>query len=317
MALAYLFVHFKEKNTPDGEQVYFALSQDGFHWEALNEGNPVLMSNIGEQGVRDCTICRIKDGRYIIIATDLSLARNFNTKYKGSWNEVSLHGSRNLILWESSDLIHWSDPKQIGFHQEPFGCLWAPDIIFDPKEENYLLHWSSSHAANNYGPKKIYYSRTKDFCNFTSPLVLYEKQGSDIIDSAMYEEGGLYYLFVKSDSDPNTIMLLAADSITGPFYPVPAFAKEMKKLEQGQYEAPTAFRTEDDRWCLFLDFYGTVKEKQGYVPFIANQMADGYFIRSDEAFSFPYGFKHGTVLTLTPAEYHLLKNADFKKQILE
>lgn len=309
--MAYLFVHFKEKNTPDGEQVYFALSQDGFHWETFHDGNPVLTSSIGEQGVRDFTICRTNDGRYILIATDLSLARNFNTRYKGSWDQVSLHGSKNLILWESSDLLHWSAPRQIGFNQEPFGCLWAPDIIFDSKEGDYLLHWSSSHASNNYGPKKIYYSRTKDFLSFTSPLVLYEKEGSDIIDSAMYQENGHYFLFVKSDSAPNTIMMLEAGSITGPFNPVPAFAKEMEKLEQGQYEAPTAFRTEDGQWCLFLDFYGTVKEKQGYVPFIANQLAGGAFIRSDKAFSFPYGFKHGTVLTLTAAEYQLLKNADF------
>ena len=34
----YLFVHFREKTTPDGEQVYFALSRDGFRWEALNGG---------------------------------------------------------------------------------------------------------------------------------------------------------------------------------------------------------------------------------------------------------------------------------------
>ena len=38
---AYLFVHFKEKRTPDGEQVYFGISRDGFHWESVNGGNPV------------------------------------------------------------------------------------------------------------------------------------------------------------------------------------------------------------------------------------------------------------------------------------
>ena len=37
MAQAYLFVHFREKTTPDGEQVYFGISRDGFHWEAVNE----------------------------------------------------------------------------------------------------------------------------------------------------------------------------------------------------------------------------------------------------------------------------------------
>ncbi|MDB8565294.1 hypothetical protein [Turicibacter sanguinis] len=34
---AYLFVHFREKSTPDGEQVHFGLSKDGFHWEAVNQ----------------------------------------------------------------------------------------------------------------------------------------------------------------------------------------------------------------------------------------------------------------------------------------
>lgn len=33
MAQAYLFVHFREKTTPDGEQVYFGISRDGFHWK--------------------------------------------------------------------------------------------------------------------------------------------------------------------------------------------------------------------------------------------------------------------------------------------
>ena len=44
----YLFVHFRETTTPDGEQVYFALSKDGFHWEALNNGRPVLWAYYGD-----------------------------------------------------------------------------------------------------------------------------------------------------------------------------------------------------------------------------------------------------------------------------
>ena len=40
MAQAYLFVHFREKTTPDGEQVYFGISRDDFHWEAVNDGAP-------------------------------------------------------------------------------------------------------------------------------------------------------------------------------------------------------------------------------------------------------------------------------------
>ena len=53
-----MFVHFKEKTTPDGEQVYFGLSKDGFHWEEVNGGNPVLWTYYGDKGVRDFTITR-------------------------------------------------------------------------------------------------------------------------------------------------------------------------------------------------------------------------------------------------------------------
>ncbi len=33
-----LFVHFREKRTEDGEQIYFALSKDGYNWQEVNDG---------------------------------------------------------------------------------------------------------------------------------------------------------------------------------------------------------------------------------------------------------------------------------------
>ena len=42
--MPYLSVHFREKLTVDGEQVHFALSRDGFHWQQINGGKPVLFS---------------------------------------------------------------------------------------------------------------------------------------------------------------------------------------------------------------------------------------------------------------------------------
>ena len=307
MKQAYLFVHFREKTTPDGEQVYFALSQDAFHWEAVNGGQPVLTSTLGDEGVRDCTILRTRQGKIVILATDLGLARHMRGKYKGTWDEIGRNGSKDLALWESDDLVHWSSQRMVRLGDADFGCLWAPDMLYDPKEDDYVVHWSSSHRSNNYGPKKIYYSRTRDFVHFTPPAVLYEKADSGIIDSAMYEENGRYYLFVKSEANPEIIIMLQSEQITGPFTRVYGFDPEMAKLEQGQYEAPTAVKTEDGRWCLFLDFYGTTKDKQGYVPFIADDIATGRFIRSDASFSFPYGFKHGTILTITPEEYRRIK----------
>ncbi len=306
--MAYLFVHFKEKKTPDGEQVYFGLSKDGFHWEEVNGGNPVLWSRVGEMGVRDHTICRTKDGKFYILATDLSLARNFNGKYGGSWWGVNHHGSKSLVMWESEDLVHWSQSKLVEMVDEHYGCAWAPDIIYDKLADDYVIHWSSSHCSNNYGFMAIYYSRTKDFKTFSRPEMLCRKDTSGIIDSAIYEEDGFYYRFIKSEKDPSTITLEKGSALIGTYERLEAFDEEMAKLEQGMYEAPTAFKLPDGKWCMMIDYYGVPGEGQGYVPFVCEDIKEGRFVRSDKDFSFPYGYKHGTVLTISEGEYERIKS---------
>lgn len=305
---AYLFVHFKEKRTPDGEQVYFGISRDGFHWETVNDGNPILWSYEGDRGVRDFTITRTQEGKFIILATDLSLSYGMPYQYHNSWAEVSRNGSKSLVMWQSEDLIHWESQRMLHLGDENFGCLWAPDILFDRKQQDYIVHWSSSHAMNDFGPKGIFYSRTKDFETFSAPKVLYRKEdGGPVIDSAMYEEDGRYYCFLKSEGGPAHVILVASDHATGPFTRVEEFDRCMEVLEPGLYEAPTAFVTADGRWCLMLDYYGCSAAGQGYVPFLADSLAGGHFVRSDASFSFPYGFKHGTVLSITDEEYDRLK----------
>ena len=307
----YLFVHFREKTSPDGEQVHFAVSRDGLRWEAINDGKPVLWSDVGERGVRDFTIARLEDGRFVIVATDLSLALNFKARYHASWPEISRSGSRNLVLWESNDLIHWSGAKLISFESENFGCLWAPDILRVPETGDYLLHWSSSHASDDYQRKRIYCARTSDFRAFTKPQVLCEWAGGTIIDSATAIEDGRYYMFVKSEDDPRQILLMESADPTGPYVEKPAFGRSLEGIEAGKYEAPAIYRLPDGRWCLMLDFYGVAGEGQGYVPLVADSLRDGVFRRADGEFSFPYRFKHGSVLEITPGEYERIKNHDF------
>ena len=309
----YLFVHFRETTSPEGEQVYFGVSRDGLNWEALNDGPPVLWAYYGDKGVRDMTIVRDRDtGRFHIFATDLSLAYGMRGQYKHSWKEITRHGSKALAHWHSDDLTHWSEEELITLGDEDFGCLWAPDIIYDPEQGDYVLHWSTCHRRNDFGPMAIFYSRTKDFARFTKPAELYRKEDSGCIDSAMYEEDGKFYLFVKSEENPATMIELVSDHVTGPFQRVKAFDEAMSCLQSGLYEAPTAVRLEDGRWSLFVDYYGARGAGQGYVPFLAPSLASGAFVRSDAAFHFPYGFKHGTILTITEEEYDRLKARDWK-----
>ena len=304
---AYLFVHFKETRTPEGEQVYFGISTDGYHWEKVNDGNPVLWSYKGDKGVRDFTITRTPDGKFVILATDLSLSYEFRYKYKNSWAEVKRIGSKELVMWESGDLLHWSEQKMLPIGTPDFGCMWAPDIIYDKKEGDYIIHWSSSHKDTSYDPMCIYYSRTKDFENFSAPQVLYQGE-NPCIDSAMYEEEGKFYLFVKGVGNPIRVFMLESESITGPWTKVQGFDESMEGVIDETYEAPTAFQMPDGKWTLMLDFFGTKEAaEQGYVPFVADKLAGGQFVRSDSDFSFPYGYKHGTILTITMEEYERLK----------
>ncbi|MBQ8159589.1 MAG: glycoside hydrolase family 43 protein [Clostridia bacterium] len=310
--MSYLFVHFKEKFTPDGEQVYFALSRDGLSWEAVHGGQPVLWAFYGDYGVRDMTIVRDHlTGRFHIFATDLSLSLGMRGKYHRSWDEISRNGSKCLAHWQSDDLVHWSEEELISLGDEHFGCLWAPDILYDRQREAYLLHFSCAHDENGFGNKKIWYSLTKDFITYSKPEILYAKQDSSVIDSAIYEENGLYYMFIKSDHNPSMVILEKSASLQGPWERVEAFDRSMSGLATGQYEAPTAVRLKDGRWSLYLDFYGTKGRMQGYVPFIAPSLSSGEFVRSDEAFHFPYHFKHGTILEITDEEYDRIAAQDW------
>lgn len=309
---AYLFAHFREKNTPDGEQVHFSISKDGFHWEQIHDGKPVIWCDKGEKGARDFTIIRHRStGKFYILGTDLSLSYNLKTKYHGSWQEISSCGSTCLSMWESDDLVNWSEQRLVPICNADYGCVWAPDIVYDESEENYVLHWSSSHKSSGYDRKGIYYSRTEDFIHFTEPQPLYCIEGKDYIDSAIYKEDGMYYMFLKSEDRMETVLMLCSDKITGPYERVREFDESAGTLEKGVFEGPTAVRLEDGSWNLFLDYYGSKENIKGYIPFVMESLHNGHFKRKDTAFSFPYRMKHGTVLTISMQEYERIKDYGF------
>ena len=166
--MPYLFVHFKEKLTPDGEQVYFAKSQDGYNWEQVNDGNPVLSAHLGECGCRDVEIIRLKTGGFVILTTDLCIANRYDENYNIDWKKVNSSGSKNLRMWKTDDLVNFSEEKLIYFGRDDFGCLWAPEIFFDEENEEYLIHWGSTVAEDNFTHMSIYCCTTKDFKTFSA-----------------------------------------------------------------------------------------------------------------------------------------------------
>src|SRR5581483_11096869 len=102
----FLFTTFRDEATPTSEQLYMGVSEDGRHWDALNGGKPVLVSDVGEFGVRDSFLLRSHDGQKVwLIATDLCINRNRD------WHRATHAGSRSIVVWESDDLVHWSPAR--------------------------------------------------------------------------------------------------------------------------------------------------------------------------------------------------------------
>lgn len=307
--MPYLFTHFKEKITPDGEQVYFGISRDGFNWEEVNGGNPVLTSTIGEKGCRDIEIIRLHTGGFVILTTDLCIAYRMDDNYQVDWKKVNSSGSKCLCIWKTDDLVNFSEQRLIYFGRDDFGCLWAPEVFFDEENEEYLIHWGSTVKEDNFTHMSIYCCTTKDFETFSEPKLYFAKD-NEILDSHITKVGDTYHLFYKNASNPAMNMHATSKNLYGPFEHDKAFEEYMEKeiYRPGSHEAPTTYTLPDGRWCLMLDFFGCEKEKMGYVPFISSKPGDSNFERVPEQFSFPYGFKHGRVIEITDEEYERLKN---------
>lgn len=176
----YLFCYFtgKEESYSD-EQVYFAVSRDGLNWKDLNHGGPVLRSSIGEKGVRDPFIFRMKDKeKYVILATDLQIARSLD------WKKAAQKGSTRIVCWESEDLVHWSEPYFFDTKVEKAGCAWAPEVIYDEKNRNYMVFWAAMTGEPGKMKHKIYSCTTEDFHNFSNPQIYIERE-KDVIDTTM------------------------------------------------------------------------------------------------------------------------------------
>ena len=301
----FLFSSFRDEATPMSEQIYFGISADGRHWEALNGGNPVLVSDVGEKGVRDSFMLRSHDGQKVwLIATDLCVNRNRD------WHRNTHAGSRSIVVWEASDLVHWSPPRLAVVAPDDAGCVWAPEAIYDEEAGDYLLYWASTTGRDKYSKQRIWAAHTKDFRSFDKPFIFVEKE-NHVIDINIARDGAIYYRFIKDDK-MKSVSMACSKKLTGPW-------QEMRQFTAGQgknFEGPICYRLKattngpTPEWCLLLD---NVSDRIGrgafgYMPFISHGLSRGQFTPAPD-FHFPYPFRHGSVLPISTAERERLKSA--------
>ena len=296
----FLFVTFMGEGSPMTEQIYFGLSRDGLHWEALNNSKPVLISALGEKGVRDPYLLRSHDGKkFYLIATDLSIALNHD------WNRSTHAGSKSIVIWDSEDLVHWSEPRLVQVAADDAGCTWAPEAMYDEDTQDYLVFWASTNASDKFAKQRIWAARTTDFVTFGKPFIYIEKP-QHVIDTDIVRDGGKYYRFSK-DETFKAITMEVSDKLIGPWQDVPGFS--LSKMTG--YEGPECFLLQPaadgnpPTWGLLLDCYS---KGTGYHLYTTHDLSGGQFTPTSD-YSFPFRFRHGFPLAITTEEYDRLKTA--------
>lgn len=295
----YLLVHFTGESA-QGEQTYMSVSTDGLNWTDLNNSQPVLMSTVGEKGVRDHTIVRSPDGsKYWILATDLRIANG-----KG-WQTAMYGGSTKLVIWESTDLVHWSAPRLVDVAGAipGAGCAWAPEAIWDPESKAYIVYWATISPLNGITKARIYYSKTTDFVTFTPPQMYIDRPGTQpIIDTQIIEVPGSVggYKYVRASGDTQ-ITMEGSQSVLGSWTSIGNLSQV--GLTGAMVEGPILFKFNgENKWGLWVDQYASGK---GYLPLTSINMGSAQNWQIATAGSYNLGAshkRHGGILNLSAAE---------------
>lgn len=190
---AYLFACFQDdKDGNDVEELFYAVSLDGYNFKALNNNQPVFKSYLGTNHMRDPFVFKGQDGYFYIVATDMN-------RYNGwaSQSTIVIYKTADLINIEQGVLIDYSKFK--GF--EDCNRAWAPQVI-----------WSENHLNDDgsKGAYMIYLTLQNESTANTIGTVMYKNFATDLMDESTYtqpeflilgEEKGEYFEKAAIDGD--------------------------------------------------------------------------------------------------------------------
>jgi hypothetical protein len=250
----------------------------------LGGGRPYLRPEVGEEKImRDPCLYRGPDGVFRLVWT---------TGWTG----------KTIGYASSRDLLTWSEQKAIPVmaHEPEVQNCWAPELIWDPAKQHYLIFWSSTilgrfpeTAMSNKRPERnhrIYATTTTDFATFTPTRLLYDG-GFNVIDATLAPNGGEWLMFVKNETvQPKTeknIRLVRAPAPEGPF-------GEASPPITGDYwaEGPSALKVGGE-WRVYFD-----KHMLNAIGLVRSRDLKTWEDVSDKV-SFPKDARHGTVLAVS------------------
>ena len=301
--VSYLFVYFPSN---DNENIYYALSGDGYNYTPLNGGKRVVAADsctvMG--GLRDPHILRGEDGWFYMAVTDMRSSLGWNS-------------NRGLVLMRSRDLINWTHAT-VHFPTRYKGTMWAkvtrvwaPQTIWDPDYENadgtrgrYMVYFSLVTSDSSIPYDKVYYCYVNDdFTDFIGePRYFYDRGAATIDMDIVYNESdGLYHAIFKNDVTSGIAQVTAR-----------RLTPEEGQEDGSQWSEPsgnlqqTTVAVEggglfklinQDKWILMYDCYSS-----GYYQFCSSPDLQNFTFEKNTKTSGAFTPRHGTVIPLTQAE---------------
>ncbi|MSS84363.1 family 43 glycosylhydrolase [Actinomycetaceae bacterium WB03_NA08] len=304
---AYVWAFFTGEG--DGaEKVSLAASKgnDALAWNTLNDGQPIFESTEGTEGLRDPFIIRSHDGdKFYLLATDLKIAG-----LPGGFTTAQREGSKYIEIWESDDLVTWSNQRHVKVSSDYAGNTWAPEAYWDADRGLYVVYWASNlydtadpsdRSALTYN--RMMYATTPDFVTFSQPEVWVDvdrrgQAGAGTIDVSVADLDGVYYRFIKDEGNmtlrqekSTDLLATVTDSLPEANGPADQWTLVKSEVAAGQPngveggtfrqgEGPNIFQgnagdVNGYKWYLFIDQPDYHGGPNHYVPFASNDLTDG------------------------------------------
>ncbi len=275
----YLFSYFNG----NGDGLHLAYSEDGKTWQALGNDSVYLKPEIGKDKLmRDPSIVQDEEGIFHMVWTT------------GWWDQGIGYAS-------STDLKNWSAQQNIPVMEKFEGTknAWAPELFYDRKDKTFYIFWASTvpgafpEVPTSESEKglnhRMYYVTTRDFKTFNDTQ-LYFEPGFSVIDCAILEKGGQYYMFLKNENSNPPEKNIRITVNGKPF----DFPTEVSGPITGNYwaEGPAPLQVGDSVYVYF-DKY--TDKKYGAVRSADLQNWEDV---SDQV-SFPQGIRHGTAFRVS------------------
>ena len=317
----YLFAYFPAN---DNENIYYALSNDGYNFTPMNNGKRVVAADTVsiKKGLRDPHVLRAPDGWFYMVNTDMKSAEGW-----ASNRGMVLMKSRDLINWKHST-VHFPD-KYKGKNFANVTRVWAPETIWDANYVNKdgskgrpLVYYSLLTNDGTIPYDKVFFNyANEDFTDLEGDPTHFFDRGKSTIDmDIVYNPvDKLYHAFYKNEGDGGICKVQAQTLTSENGTKAPTWYKRSGALQQTTeaVEGAGVFKLiNQNSWVLMYDCY-----MNGHYQFTSSTDLENFKFVQDTKTSGAFTPRHGTILPITAQETAALMKVfptpDFEPTVIE